>query len=247
MKNVVLLTTWGSPISTAYLKRLFCIDGIRLSVVYDRSEKLQSEIQRIYRERFGDRAPVFQPVDVIFEDIGIPNLSVSGLHSPESLKFIKGEKPYLLVLAGTGIIKKQILEIPVLGTLNCHPGILPRYRGCTCVEWAIYEDEPVGASCHFVTEEIDAGDILKKEVMPVYQDDSYLDIRLRMFTFQAELLSKTVEEIVQDEKPAISRMEKFDPEKAGYYSPIPEDKMKVVLEKIQKGLYEKALLPRRGF
>ena len=73
-----------------------------------------------------------------------------------------------MILAGSGIVKESLLKIPREGTLNCHPGLLPRYRGCTCLEWALYEDEPVGATCHFVTPEIDAGDIVRKEIMPVY-------------------------------------------------------------------------------
>ena len=36
-----------------------------------------------------------------------------------------------MVIGHTGILKQNILEIPKIGTLNSHPGILPYYKGLT--------------------------------------------------------------------------------------------------------------------
>ncbi len=241
MNPIVLLTAWGAPVGTEYLKRLSEIKNINLAVVYENNPKLQKEIERIYQERFGEQSPQFEPIDSVIKGRNIPSFSVPNLNSEESLAVMKKIRPSFGILGGTGIVKSALLAIPEMGIINCHPGLLPRYRGCTCLEWAIYEDEPVGATCHLVSEEIDAGDILRKETMAVYRNDSYLDIRLRMFYFQATLM----EQVVKDHKilngKTWGQIEKFDQTKACYYKPIPEDKLQVVYEKIKQGHYAHAL------
>lgn len=237
MKNALLLSVWGSPASTAYLKELLKISGLRIQVVYERNEKIFENIQRIYRERFGEQAPIFETADKILP-AGAPSpLFVENLQGPETLEVISKLKPDWTLLAGSGILKEPILQIPREGTLNCHPGLLPRYRGCTCLEWAVYEDEPVGATCHFVTSEIDAGDIVKKEIMPVYRGQSYREIRLQMFYFCASLMAKSVNLLVTPPRKANGAFEKFDWEQARYYKPIPEEAMAQVLKKIETNSY----------
>ena len=61
------------------------------------------------------------------------------------------QKIDLLVNAGTPrILKSNLLKAPSIGVINCHPGILPDFRGCTCVEWAIYLDQPIGNTVHLI-------------------------------------------------------------------------------------------------
>ena len=230
MKNVVVLTTWGAPASSAYLKALAQVPGIKLFPVYEKNEKIERDIKRIYQERFGELAPRFEPAEAILPQMGAASTTIEDLKNPETLKIIRSLDPDLIVLAGSGIVKEALLAIPRLGTLNCHPGILPRYRGCTTVEWAIYEDQPVGATCHFVTPEIDAGDIVLKENFPIFSDDTYEGLRLRMFYFCAQVMARAVD-CVANQGSAIP-LEKFDWSKAQYYKPIPPDLLKAVKEKL---------------
>ncbi len=237
MKNALLLSVWGSPASTVYLKELLKISALRIQVVYERNGKIFENIQRIYQERFGEQAPLFEPADKVLPPGSPIPVLIENLQSPETLDAISKLKPDWMLLAGSGIVKEALLQIPRNGTLNCHPGILPRYRGCTCVEWAIYEDEPVGATCHWVTPEIDAGAIIRKEVMPVYRGQTYRDIRLQMFYFCASLMAKSVNLLLNSPGEATVAFEKFDWEQARYYKPIPDDAMAQVLKKIEAGAY----------
>lgn len=232
--KLVLLSTWGSPVSGEYLKQLLLLKsrGLEITAAYEENAKVAADISRIYKERFGEETPLFQSS----LSLGVPSLTFSNFKEETSLKQLEALKPDLFVLAGTSIVKSPLLGIPKIGTLNCHPGILPRYRGCTCLEWAIAEDEPVGATCHFVTEEIDAGDILLKEVMPVHPGDTYRGVRLRMFYFQAQVLAKAIKNVF-DEGIQSFHKEAFDWNLARYYKPIPEDLFKLVCEKIEKGTY----------
>jgi len=237
MKKVVLLSAYGAPISTAYLQRLVQISGMEIFVVYELNPKLQDTIARIYKERFGNSAPVFLPPEKIMSPKPVKVFTISQCNSPENLQLIRNIKPDLIILGGTGIVKEELLAIPSVGTINCHPGILPRYRGCTCVEWAIYEDEPVGATCHFVTKEIDAGDILIKKTMPILKGMTYRDIRLSMFYFQADLLALCLKDWAENEKQDLRRVEAFDWNSARYYNPIPDPLLQEVLKKITEQTY----------
>ena len=233
MLRAVLLTTWGSPVATLYAKRLSELSNVEWFIVYDRNEKIARDIQRIYKERFEDQSPQFEPVENYLNSTA--PIQVSGINSEETISKLQEITPDFMILAGTGIIKAPMLQISRIGVLNCHPGILPRYRGCTCVEWAIHEDQPVGASCHFVTEEIDAGDILHQAEMLIYQGDDYRTVRLRMLDFQAEVMRDGVKKLIETE-PNIA-VTPFDRSKASYYKPIPDDLLEQVKAKIKNNEY----------
>lgn len=67
------------------------------------------------------------------------------------------------------ILPKEILEIPRKGCVNLHPAYLPWCRGWHTPSWAILDGTPAGATMHYMTEEVDAGDIIwqqKVEISP---------------------------------------------------------------------------------
>jgi methionyl-tRNA formyltransferase len=98
--------------------------------------------------------------------------------------------PDLLVLGGTGIIRQAVLDIPRLGTLNSHPGLLPELRGSASVAWAIYKDLPVGSTCHFIDRGIDTGPILIRRQLPVYRGETFERIHRRVLTLSGELMAE---------------------------------------------------------
>jgi len=57
------------------------------------------------------------------------------------------------------IIAGDLLAIPRLGFLNCHPSLLPHNRGKHYNFWALIEEAPFGVSIHWVSERVDAGDV----------------------------------------------------------------------------------------
>jgi len=67
------------------------------------------------------------------------------------------------------ILPSSITDVPRFGILNAHGGDLPRYRGNACQAWAIINGEDrIGLCIHrMVADEVDAGDILAREFIPV--------------------------------------------------------------------------------
>lgn len=60
------------------------------------------------------------------------------------------------------ILPEHILDIASRGIINTHPSYLPYNRGKNYNFWAIVENAPFGVSLHFITKDIDSGDIIAR-------------------------------------------------------------------------------------
>jgi folate-dependent phosphoribosylglycinamide formyltransferase PurN len=110
------------------------------------------------------------------------------LGDPDCLAAVRAQRPDLLVLTGADIVPKSLLEIPALGTINPHYGLLPRYRGMNVTEWSIWHDDPVGVTVHMVGAGIDTGATLLRECVRVERGDGLPDIRAKQQELSARLL-----------------------------------------------------------
>lgn len=72
------------------------------------------------------------------------------------------------------IFKPRITNLPLLGTINCHAGKLPFYRGRNILNWALINDEKeFGITVHFIDDGIDTGDIILQNTYPISENDTY--------------------------------------------------------------------------
>jgi methionyl-tRNA formyltransferase len=64
------------------------------------------------------------------------------------------------------------VEAPRLGSINMHPGLLPRHRGPIPLSWALREgDGSFGVTWHRMDAELDTGGILAQSSIPIDDDD----------------------------------------------------------------------------
>lgn len=105
----------------------------------------------------------------------IPKIFVKSVNDSESIKFTKDLKADILLVYGTGILKKEIINVTVHGVLNIHPGITPEYRGLEPTFWAMTNQDfdKIGVTIHYIDEGIDTGRILSQETVKVEKNDSY--------------------------------------------------------------------------
>lgn len=109
----------------------------------------------------------------------VPLVYARGTNTAKTVQTIKRLQPDILILGQTGILGKELLNIPKIGTLNAHPGVLPYYRGIDCIQWALHESQfdKVGCSVHWVDAGIDTGPIIAT-VPYRFVGDETLDILL---------------------------------------------------------------------
>ncbi|MGD9128608.1 MAG: formyl transferase [Planctomycetia bacterium] len=120
-------------------------------------------------------------VDEFTTRYDIPIIYCNDLNEPAVAETLKKTKPDLVIFTGGGLIRKAVLDHSGEGILNCHMGILPKYRGMDVVEWPILEDNPnqVGMTVHFMDEGVDTGDILRIQEVPIIPHETIQQLRER--------------------------------------------------------------------
>jgi methionyl-tRNA formyltransferase len=99
-------------------------------------------------------------------------------------------KPDLMVCFAYGkIFGPPFLSLFPLGGLNLHPSLLPKYRGATPIPAAIINRETVtGITIQRVAVEMDSGDILVQETVPLSGRETTASLSETMAKKAAELL-----------------------------------------------------------
>jgi len=74
-------------------------------------------------------------------------------------------------------IPQSALEVPPLGSVNCHPALLPRHRGPIPLAWAFRDgDGQFGVTWHRMDADLDTGAILAQATVPMLDDDHGIDV-----------------------------------------------------------------------
>ena len=115
----------------------------------------------------------------------------SSIYKEFRSKIVETNVDIILVNSYSMIIRDDILSIPRMGSLNIHAGLLPRNRGCNPTQWAILKNEfRTGVTLHEIDSGIDTGPIVDQREIPIYIDDTWLDIRDREFKAIDDILKK---------------------------------------------------------
>jgi methionyl-tRNA formyltransferase len=82
--------------------------------------------------------------------------------------------------------------------VNVHYADLPRYRGRATVNWAIINGDPCTAiSIHELVPQLDGGDILFQQHVPIAAGDNVADLYDRLNSIQRDVLGRTVEGVLE--------------------------------------------------
>lgn len=104
-------------------------------------------------------------------------LTVKGLNSNKTLRFLGQTKPQWLIYSGGGILKEPIIELLDGNILNAHQGPLPDTRGMNAAEWSILLDKKQEVTIHLINKGIDTGKIIKRISYSFDSNDDIESIR----------------------------------------------------------------------
>lgn len=108
------------------------------------------------------------------DKFGIPTFRIKSPNNKEFIMQLTKLQPDIIINQSQSIIKKELLSIPTIGTINRHNALLPRNRGRLTPFWVLYKGEKEsGVSIHFLTEKLDAGDIIVQERYSVSEKDTF--------------------------------------------------------------------------
>ena len=131
---------------------------------------------------------------------GLNILQPKNLKSPEFVEELKKLEADLQVVVAFRMLPQIVWEMPKYGTFNLHGSLLPLYRGAAPINWAIINgDKETGVTSFFIQQEIDTGDLLFQERMPIGENDTAGMVHDRMMTLGAEVVLKSVRAIEKEE------------------------------------------------
>ena len=94
------------------------------------------------------------------------------------------------------IVSPQLIEAFPNRIINLHPSMLPKYKGLHAIERALESgDHETGVSIHYVNEELDGGEIIIQEAVPILPDDTIESLTKAVQRKEYYLLPKAIEEV----------------------------------------------------
>lgn len=127
----------------------------------------------------------------------------------------------ILVNSYSMLLPQELLSIPERGAINIHGALLPHYRGCNPMQWAIINRETeTGVTMHYMDANLDTGDIIAQKRVPLLFEDTWLKVQQRIATATEELLTEQIPLILSGTNTRTPQSE----EQAGYWRRrTPED------------------------
>ncbi len=93
-------------------------------------------------------------------------------------------------------LPQEISGLAVVGPLNVHASLLPKYRGAAPINWALIRgDRDTGVTIQWMAAELDAGAIFLQERTPILEEDNYGAIYQKLAERGAALLMQSPGEI----------------------------------------------------
>jgi len=167
---------------------------------------------------------------------GIPVLQPERMRHPEAIAELAKWQPDLIVTAAYGqILPKAVLDMPRLGCINVHASLLPRYRGGAPIHHAIMNGEQqTGVTIMYMAEGLDTGDIISKVEVPIRDDDNVGTMFDKLAQAGAELLIKTLPELIAGQAQRIPQLES----EASYAPNITRDQEKLDWTRSARQLFD---------
>jgi methionyl-tRNA formyltransferase len=141
------------------------------------------------------RTPVHERAD----RLGLPVRTPKTLRTDEEAAAFKALDLDAAVVVSYGhILTRPFLDAPVLGCINIHGSLLPRWRGAAPIHRAILAgDTETGVTTMRMDEGLDTGPMLLAERTPIHADDTAETVHDRLAALGATLIVSTLDGLVQ--------------------------------------------------
>ena len=137
--------------------------------------------------------------------VGLPLLQPERLKDEDFLAQLKSYNADLQIVVAFRMLPEVVWNMPRLGTFNLHASLLPQYRGAAPINWAIMNgDHETGATTFMLQHEIDTGNIILQERMPIAADENVGSVHDRLMLMGADLVTRTVDAIIEADNQGLS-------------------------------------------
>ena len=135
------------------------------------------------------------PVKVKALEYGLSVLQPEKIKTDEFTAQLEEMQPELIVVVAFGqILSQRILDIPVLGCVNVHASLLPRYRGAAPIHWSIINGEQeTGVTTMLMDAGLDTGDMLLKDRLAITDEMTTEELHDKLMEMGGRLLATTID------------------------------------------------------
>ncbi len=114
--------------------------------------------------------------EVFCGEHNIPFARTASTNSKETQELFTKSGAEIGLSLGNGYITQKVFSIPKNGMLNIHHELLPQYQNAQSIIWEIYNGSTdTGYTIHKINKEIDKGEILFQEKVPIVFRDTLAD------------------------------------------------------------------------
>lgn len=180
---------------------LFKVFGTFLLVPFSQRRKQEILEQYGYRIEAIPEALIIQLPDV---------------HGGDWISLLSTYSPDFILINGTRILKKKLLDAFTVPVINIHAGITPMYRGVHGGYWSLANKDKLnfGATIHLVDPGVDTGPILRRIYASPVKDDNFYTYPYLQFAEALTQLDAVVHDYMNhsqtaehmDVKPVVSKL-----------------------------------------
>ncbi|MBD2164372.1 methionyl-tRNA formyltransferase [Calothrix membranacea FACHB-236] len=151
---------------------------------------LESLISKCHVQGIVRSTDTDDPVANLAQTANIPIFTDTSQKAIKAL-ILKLQPDCVVVSSYNQILPPALIELSTF--INVHYSPLPQYRGRANVNWAIINDEPCAAiSIHKISPDLDEGNILFQQLIPIHRNDTVADLYDRLNEIQRQNLGETV-------------------------------------------------------
>lgn len=172
---------WGTPEFAAPSLRALIGEGFDVVGVVTQPDRPQGRSRSVL---------VAPPIKEIALSEGVPVAQPERPRGDEFIAQLRELQPEISVVVAYGhILRREVIDLPSLGTVNVHASLLPALRGAAPIQAAIRRgDTETGVTIMQMVEELDAGPVLHQLKTPIADDTTFGELALRLSELGAAAL-----------------------------------------------------------
>ncbi len=138
----------------------------------------------------------------------IPVLQPLKLKDESFLDQLRSFNADIFVIVAFRMLPEVVWSMPLLGSVNLHGSLLPKYRGAAPINWAVINGEKeTGVTVFFLQHEIDTGRVIQQKTISIGENETAGELHDRMMKIGADTLFDAMNKIGKGEMKAVEQSE----------------------------------------
>jgi len=137
----------------------------------------------------------------------VPLYQIANINDDQALSLLEELSLDLVFVIGwSQIIRPEALKLARVGMIGAHASLLPHNRGRAPINWALIKGEKrTGNSLIWLTDSVDAGDVIDQMVIPVTHYDTCASLYEKVAETNREMILRALPKILAGERPGRSQ------------------------------------------